>query len=215
MRPSLLVLLLAAAPLPWLEAQDTVTSTVRAPVVYHLTPDSRLEVKTGKSGLLGFAGHEHVIRANAFEGQVRFRPDSAEATEIEIRIFTDGLEVLTPPDTEEIRKVTASMRDEVLHVDRYPEISFVSRGITTSERGYRVRADLTLHGETREITVPVQVTFQGDTLVATSRFDLKQTDYGIKPFRGGPAGTVRVADKVEFRIEARALPETPPARQGS
>jgi len=36
---------------------------------------------------------------------------------------------------------------------------------------------------------------------------VKQTDFGIKPFRGGPAGTVRVADRVTFEIEAVAVRE--------
>jgi hypothetical protein len=31
---------------------------------------------------------------------------------------------------------------------------------------------------------------------------VKQTDFGIKPYRGGPAGTVRVADRVTFSFDA-------------
>ena len=96
-------------------------------VVYHLAPTSRFEVTTGKSGLFGFAGHEHTIRARAFSGRIVYRPDSIAASRIEITVLTDSLEVLTPPDTEEIRKVTASMRTEVLDVANYPEIRLVSR----------------------------------------------------------------------------------------
>src|SRR2546422_5214423 len=36
-------------------------------VVYDLAPTSRLEVRTGKAGLFGFAGHEHLIRARSEE----------------------------------------------------------------------------------------------------------------------------------------------------
>lgn len=172
---------------------------------YRLVAESRLEVKTGKSGLLGFVGHDHIIRANPFEGEVHYQADRPEATTITIRILTDGLEVLTPPDTAEIRKVTAAMRTEVLHTAEYPEMFLVSRSVTPRDQGYRVTAEFTMHGVTREITVPVTVEFRGDTLVAKSRFDLKQTDFGIRPYKGGPAGAVKVADKVEFRIEARAV----------
>jgi hypothetical protein len=42
----------------------------------------------------------------------------------------------------------------------------------------------------------------GDTLRATGTFSAKQTDFGIKPFRGGPGGTVKVADRVTFDFEA-------------
>src|SRR6266545_6144306 len=43
-------------------------------VVYRLIPSSRLEVKTGKAGLFGFAGHSHSIRARAFSGNVVYYP---------------------------------------------------------------------------------------------------------------------------------------------
>lgn len=41
-----------------------------AVLVYRLAPTSRFDVKTGKAGLLGFAGHSHLIRARAFTGEV-------------------------------------------------------------------------------------------------------------------------------------------------
>ncbi len=154
------------------------------------------------------AGHSHIIRATRFSGTgAPPRTNPVPLMTIAITILTDGLEVLTPPDTAEIRKVTASMRDDVLHVAQYPEISFTSTHVKPAGSGYEVTATLTMHGTTRELTVPVAVEFQGDTLVARGRFSVKQTDYGIRPFRGGPGGTVRVADEVKFRVEARALPE--------
>ena len=81
-------------------------------VEYRLAPSSRLEVKTGKAGLFGFAGHTHVIRARAFSGNVVYYPHAAARSHLQITIQTDSLEVLTPPDTAEIRKVTEAMRTE-------------------------------------------------------------------------------------------------------
>jgi hypothetical protein len=34
---------------------------------------------------------------------------------------------------------------------------------------------------------------------------VKQTDFGIRPFRGGPGGAVHVADEVKFDIDAVAV----------
>lgn len=197
---SLLLLALWLGGAGGLAAQGGVAGT------YLLLPTSRLDVKTGKSGLFGFAGHEHLIRARLFEGQVEYDPARPEATTVRIVLRTDGLEVLTPPDTAEIRKVTAAMRRDVLHTDSFPEIILVSRGVTATAAGYRLVAEFTMHGQSREVTIPVSVVFRGDTLVATAAFALKQTDFGIRPFRGGPGGTVRVADEVKFTIDARALP---------
>ena len=38
-------------------------------VVYRLTSSSRFEVRTGKAGVFGFAGHGHLVRARAFTGR--------------------------------------------------------------------------------------------------------------------------------------------------
>ena len=174
-------------------------------VVYQLAPASRLEVTTGKSGLFGFAGHEHTIRARAFSGRIVYRPDSIAASHIEITVLTDSLEVLTPPDTEEIRKVTASMRTEVLDVANYPEIRMVSQRIEGTARRITMTAALTVKGKTREVPLTVDLEIGADTLHASSTFKIKQTDFGIRPYRGGPGGTVRVADEVKFSISAVAI----------
>lgn len=178
-------------------------------VVYVLSPASSFEVKTGKAGLFGFAGHEHTIRARAVAGLVVYRTDAIAASRVEITVRTDSLEVLTPPDTEEIRKVTAAMRTEVLDVASYPEIRLVSRHIEGNSEHIALTAALTIKGQTREMPISVELQIGPDTLRATSAFALKQSDFGIRPFRGGPARTVRVADRVTFSIRAVAIRQSP------
>src|SRR5258706_8009532 len=160
-------LVIEGAPLPAQAGRDS--------IVYHLSPASRLEVKTGKAGLFGFAGHEHTIRATGFSGRVVYFPDSPRSSRVEVRIATDSLEVMTPPDTEEIRKVTEAMRGKVLHVDRFPEILFAGRTISASDEAFRMFATLTLRGETRTFPIDVQVTALRDTIRATSTFSIKQS----------------------------------------
>jgi polyisoprenoid-binding protein YceI len=196
---ALLVCIGGVAPLPALAAaqQDAGDS-----VVYTLSPASRFQVKTGKAGLLGFAGHDHVISARAFSGKIVYYPDTPSDSRVEVAVPAESLEVLTPPDTAEIRKVTEAMRTKVLHVDRHPEIAFVSTAMTPITGGFRVRGALTLAGRTRDLTADVRAEIGADTIRATSTFSVKQTDFGIRPYRGGPAGTVRVADRVTFTIDA-------------
>jgi polyisoprenoid-binding protein YceI len=174
-------------------------------VVYRISPASQLNVRTGKAGLFGFAGHEHLIRARTFSGHVVYHPSAPAASRVEIVIETRGLEVLTPPDTEEIRKVTGSMRGEVLAVDSFPEIRLVSRSVEPHANGVHLVAALTIRGQTREVPIDVQLVIAGDTLRANASFAIKQTDFGIRPYRGGPGGTVRVADRVTFEIRAIAV----------
>jgi polyisoprenoid-binding protein YceI len=174
-------------------------------VVYHVIPASRFDVKTGKSGLFGFAGHSHIIRAHGVGGRVVLHPAAATKSHVELTVPTDSLEVLTPPDTAEIRKVTKAMRTETLEVDQFPKIEFASKEATPTDSGYHLVVALTMHGVTKDVPIDVVVKTAGDTLRAKGTFQAKQTDFGIKPFSGGPGGSVKVADKVTFNFEAVAV----------
>ncbi len=173
-------------------------------VVYRLIPGSRLQVKTGKAGLFGFAGHTHVIRANQFQGEVVYYPQKPSRSHLSITVLTNSLEVLTPPDPAEIRKVTEAMRTQTLRTAEFHEIRLVSRQVVPTPDGFHIVAAMTLVGQTRELPIDVTARIGVDTLEAASTFAIKQTDFGIKPFSGGPGGTVKVADKVTFNIRAVA-----------
>jgi polyisoprenoid-binding protein YceI len=173
-------------------------------VVYHVDPSSRLVVKTGKSGLFGFAGHTHVIRARAVSGELVYRPGKPTSY-LRLKLPTDSLEVLTPPDTAEIRKVTEAMRTTVLHVDKYPEMTFAADSLSANSGKMEMQLALTMEGTTREVPVTADVSIGSDTLRATGTFTAKQTEFGIKPFSGGPGGTVKVADRVRFCFDLVAI----------
>jgi polyisoprenoid-binding protein YceI len=170
--------------------------------VYQVDPASRLVVKTGKAGLFGFAGHSHVIRARGVSGELVYRP-GRPASSLHLRVPTESLEVLTPPDTAEIRKVTEAMRTEVLHVERHPEMRFAAESLDAHGGRMTFPLAVTMAGTTRSVPVTAEVTIAGDSIRALGRFTAKQTDFGIEPYSGGPAGTVKVADKVVFCFDLR------------
>ncbi len=174
-------------------------------VVYELAPSSRFVVRTAKAGLFGFAGHEHLIQARQFSGRIVYYPHQPQASHLAVSIAAVGLEVLTPPDTAEIRKVTAAMRADVLDASQYPEITLTSQAVELAGDTLRIQAALTMKGQTRTVPLTVRVRIEPDTLRATTTFAVRQSDYGIRPYRGGPGGTVRVADAVTFDIDAVAL----------
>ena len=121
-------------------------------------------------------------------------------------VNADSLEVLTPPDTAEIRKVTATMRSEILHVEQHPDIRLISRRVIPKAGGFHLVGALTLVGQTREVPIDITTETRPDTLRAAGTFSVKQSDFGIKPFSGGPGGTVKVADRVTFDIDVIAAP---------
>src|SRR5207247_11363402 len=99
-----------------------------------------------------------------------------------------SVEVLTPPDTAEIRKVTEAMRTDILRVEQYPTISFTSKTVAPGDSGFRIVAELTLTGQTREVPVDVRVAIGSATLRALAALAVKLTSFGFSPFSCGPCG---------------------------
>jgi polyisoprenoid-binding protein YceI len=193
--------------IPLLAGFSRDTQATQAPadsVVYQVDPSTRLVVKTGKAGLFGFAGHTHVIHARGVTGVLVYR-QGTPTSYLRLKVPTDSLEVLTPPDTAEIRKVTEAMRTDVLHVDRYREMTFAADALSASSGKMEFQLALTMEGTTRQVPVTADVSIGADTIRATGTFTAKQTDFGIKPFSGGPGGTVKVADRVTFCFDLVAV----------
>jgi polyisoprenoid-binding protein YceI len=182
-------------------------------VVYSIHPSSRLVVKTGKAGFFGFAGHNHVIRAHRVSGHLVYYPTTPRS-HLRIRVPTDSLEVLTPPDTAEIRKVTEAMRTKVLHPDKHPEMTFAAQSIDAKTGKVELQLAVTMEGVTRTIPVTAEVTVGSDSVRARGSFTARQTEFGIKPFSGGPGGIVKVADRVTFCFDLLAVPGDPSASVG-
>jgi polyisoprenoid-binding protein YceI len=87
--------------------------------------------------------------------------------------------------------------DKVLDIARFPEIRFVSTAIASQDGGrYQVRGNLTLHGVTRPVELPIAVS-NGRY---TGSVKLKQTDFGIAPVSIA-GGTVKVKDVIEIVFE--------------
>jgi polyisoprenoid-binding protein YceI len=188
-----------------LQSRQTIGVSAPDPIVYRLVPASRFEVRTGKSGLFGFAGHSHEVRARAVDGWVVYHAEHPSESRLEVNVPAESLQVLTPSDTAEIRKVTERMRTDVLQVAQYPDIRFTATVAAPSSKGFRLNGELTMVGHTRPVPVDVAVHIAGDTLWAEGKFSAKQTDFGIKPVTAGPGGAVKVADEVKFEFAAVAV----------
>lgn len=166
---------------------------------------STMTVKVGKSGLFSPFGHNHEIRAPIAAGSIV----KSGATSVELTVDARRMQVLDPDistkDRAEVQKTMLSA--EVLDVERYPEIRFVSRSIEASgDNRYGVGGELTLHGVTRPVRLDVKE--QGGHY--TGSVKLKQTQFGMKPVTVG-GGTVKVKDEVEIVFDIVTAPQSPAA----
>ena len=181
------------------------------PQTYTVDPTrSRIVIHVGKTGVFGFAGHEHEVLAPVSRAAVIVDPAHLEASSVGLMIDARTLRVTGRGEpAKDVPKVQETMLGpECLDAGRFPEIRFVSKTMSAKRpaRGgfdVTVRGTLTLHGASHEVDVPVHVDLGGDGLDASGAMTLKQTDFGIKPV--STAGVVKVKDEVriELRLVAR------------
>jgi polyisoprenoid-binding protein YceI len=178
---------------------------------YTVEPEaSRLAIHVGKTGLFGFAGHEHQVVAPIQRAVVVLDPDHPESASVELTFEAAALRVTGRGEPAgDVPKVQQAMVGaECLDAGRFPAIRFVSRAVTVKARAGNafdvvVRGDLTVHGVSHELAVPVHVVLGDGSLSATGRTRIRQTAFGHKPISVG--GVVKVEDElvIDWRIEAR------------
>jgi len=64
----------------------------------------------------------------------------------------------------------------------------------------KIGGDLTLHGVTRHIIIPTDVTLEGNNLRARGEFTINRGDYRVKA-TSALHGTIRVRDKLKFTFD--------------
>jgi polyisoprenoid-binding protein YceI len=176
------------------------------PESYRILPEaSLLQVHTYKGGLLGTFGHEHDIRAHAFSGTVIYHPRDASASHVAVTVRTDSLFVVPANDSSDIPDITRAMREEILHVDSFPEITFTSTAVEFRDDTVHLRGDVTMVGQTQSVEMDLVLQLAPPILHVQGEFTVKQTDFGIRPYSTA-LGTVKVKNEITFVLDIRAIP---------
>ncbi|MBL1268388.1 MAG: YceI family protein [Halomonas sp.] len=115
-----------------------------------------------------------------FEGQFAYDPEDLDASSAEIEVQVDSL---TSNHAERDRHI---LSDDFLNASEFPTATFTSTGFeSTGDDEGLLTGDLTLHGETQEIEMPVKLMGEGDDPWGNYRagFEgsttLTLSDYGI------------------------------------
>jgi polyisoprenoid-binding protein YceI len=157
-------------------------------------------------GLLWFKGHDHLVAVREFTGEAHLTPDSITPASLQITAKAGSMvetsSVFTEPQKQIIDK---ELREIVLEPAKYPDIVFKSTNVSGKANGnnqydLKIAGDLTLHGVTRQITIPTQVTVAGNELRAHGEFSINRGDFKVKA-TSAEHGLIRVRDKVEFTFD--------------
>src|SRR5438105_1623360 len=166
---------------------------------------SRFMVRAFAGGLLWFKGHDHFIAVRDFTGEVQLAPGASPPAALQMTIRADSLVETRDVFTEQQKQIiNKELREIVLETAKYPEITFKSTDVAGALAGGQFEAkiggDLTLHGVTRHIVIPAQVTLSGSDLRARGEFTINRSDYNVHA-TSAVHGLVRVRDKLKFTFD--------------
>ena len=170
---------------------------------------SRFTVQAFATGMLSSFGHSPTFAIRDFTGEGTFDPASPSQASLVLRVRADSLEVMDDIKSKDRREMESTMNESVLESAKYQEIVFISTNVSSnnlSEGRFQVNVNgnLSLHGVTRPLTVPAQVTVLGEEFRASGQVSLAQTSFGIQPVSVA-GGTLKLKDEVKlsFDIVAR------------
>ena len=166
---------------------------------------SRFTVQAFAAGLFSAFGHSPTISIRDYEGGVEFIPQTYEKAFVRLVVKTETLEPIDEMKREDRERMIGLMRNEVLHVERFPSITYESTSVKVHRPADNVlqtsvEGDLTLHGVTRLHSFDARVADMGAMLRISGVFSLRQTDYGIK-LVSIAGGALRLKDELKFTFD--------------
>ncbi|MEI7728484.1 MAG: YceI family protein [Verrucomicrobiota bacterium] len=146
--------------------------------------------------------------ANGITGTVEFDPENPANTKGKIVVTANTLQVPNPIMKGHLHG------EQWLNVEKFPEITFETTSVKNAknEAGtttVEVTGNFTLKGVTKELTVPVKLTYlkdklaartngqmKGDLLVIRANFSIKRSDFNLNP----AAPQDKVADTIDLTL---------------
>jgi len=134
-----------------------------------------------------------------FQGTLVFDPDHPESAKIDVVVQAASI------DTKDDNRDKVVRSDDFLNVERYPTLEFHSVAVARSGAQTFVTGDLTIHGVTRRIRIPVTALGMHDqprvgrVVAFETTFTVDRRDYGVLGNRWGAIPAV-LSDDVNIHI---------------
>lgn len=166
---------------------------------------SKFTVQAFASGMLSALGHSPTFAIRDFSGEAIWDPGAPAQSSLRVQIRADSLEVMDDIKSKDRREMESTMNQDVLESAKYPTIVFESTASSVNQIGdgryqVKVNGNLSLHGVTKNLTVPAQLAVLGDMFRASGEFPLLQASYGIQPVSVA-GGTLKLKDELKFTFD--------------
>jgi hypothetical protein len=184
--------------------------------VFTLDPaKSAIRIYVFRGGSAARLGHNHVLSAPAFTGFFYLPGAGASNGRFDLEFRLDQLEFDNPTyrlalgsafSSTLTPEAIAGARQHMLghdnmQADQYPIVRVHSLQIVGESPKFAARVQIEMHGQQREMWIPLSVEGLPDMLTVTGSFVLRQTDFGVQPY-SVLGGLLAVRDEVvvEFKL---------------
>lgn len=175
--------------------------------------DGELSLHTGVAGRAARMGHRLTLLMESWRISVTWSGDAPRSAQLTVDV--DSLQVLrgeggVTPLTGAEKVVARGNALKTLDAKRFPVIEFHSDTITATNDGFLLAGPLQIHGVSRQTEVNVAVTADEGKWTLACRSEVRQSDFGIKPF-SMMMGAMKVEDVVTVSFDVHATaPAIPP-----
>jgi polyisoprenoid-binding protein YceI len=154
-------------------------------------------------------------RFNDFSGTVNLDPKNLTSSSVEFKIKAASIDTNVPDRDKHLRSA------DFFDAEKFPEITFKSKSIkATGKDAYNVTGTLTMHGVSKEVTLPVTYLGQAKDPWGNTRagFEtsttLNRKDFGIVWNKAVDNGGVLLGDdvKVDINLETVKKDDTKPGK---
>ena len=184
--------------------------------VFTLDPSkSTIRIYVFRSGRAAKLGHNHVLSAPRFTGFLYLPIAGASNGRFDLEFRLDQLEIDNPKYRSALGSAFSSiltpevingarehmLGNDNLQADKFPLVRVHSLQVAGESPKFAVKVQIEMHGQKREMWVPLSVEGLPDFLSVTGSLVLHQTDFGAQPY-SVLGGLLAVQDEVviEFKL---------------
>jgi len=143
---------------------------------------------------------------SGLQGTVVYDPENHSTSSADVTIDTNTLSTGDPTRDGHVKSA------EFLEVEKYPTITFESKSVTKTGDGLKVTGDLTIHGETREVTLNVDGPSEeqkdpwGNLRIgASATTKIKRSDFGLSWNAALETGGILLGDDLKIELEVSLI----------
>lgn len=142
------------------------------------------------------------------EGTIHLDGDDLSRSSVEVEIDATSLDTGSEDRDQHLRSA------DFFHVEKHPTLRFVGRTVEPADDGFLITGDLTIRGETREVTLEAEKLGTGTDPWGNPRVgfraetSISRKDFGLTWNQALETGGVLVGDNVDISLDVQAIPDS-------